>query len=144
MPIPPFRKDGWLPVGHHKAEWPEISARFGGRTKGRRASLTAKLLELHQALQAEHVSGTILLDGSYISGKTEPEDFDVLIVGPNDLQTRKDTEPNLASLLDATKAEAQGYSLFFVTEASPMRKVISGIWDFSKEGIAKGVVEITL
>ena len=144
MPIPPFRQDGWLPVGHYTAEWDEVLLRFGGRPESRRATLTAKLLELYQALQVAGVSGTILLDGSYISEKTEPEDFDVLIVGPADLQMRKDMEPNLASLLDAGTAEAQGYSLFFVTEASPMRKAISAIWDFSKEGIAKGVVELTL
>lgn len=144
MPIPPFRPDGWLPVGHHNAEWHEISARFGGKLESRRAKLTAKLLEFHQALQAAGVSGTILLDGSYISEKTEPEDFDVLVIGPADLQLRKDTETNLAFLLDESTAEAQGYSLFFVTETSSMRKLIGAIWDFSKEGIAKGVVELTL
>lgn len=144
MPIPEFRDDGWLPIGHHKADWNEIAVRFGGRPESRRAELTAKLLELRQALQATGVSGIILLDGSYISDKTEPGDFDVLIVGPANLQVRKDAEPNLASLLDADTAEAQGYSLFFVTEASPMRKIISAIWDFSKEGIAKGVVELAL
>ena len=142
MPISPFRKDGWLPAGHHKAEWDEISARFGGRGKNRRASLTTKLLELYQAPQAAYVSGTILLDVNCISKKTEPEDFDVPIVGPTDLQTRKDTEPNLTSLSDAASAETQRYSLFFVTEASPMRKVVSGIWDFSKEGIVKGAAEL--
>lgn len=142
MPIPEFRDDGWLPIGHHKAKWEEIAVRFGGRPESRRADLTAKLLELHQVLQATGVSGTILLDSSYISDKTEPGDFDVLIVGPADLQVKKDAEPNLASLLDAGTAEAQGYSLFFVTEDSPARKFISTVWDFSKEGIAKGIVAL--
>ena len=144
MPIPPFRPDGWLPSGHHAADWDEVLLRFGGKPNSRRAQLTAELTHLRDALQAAGVTGTILLDGSYISEKPEPGDFDVLIVGPADLQMRKDREPNLASLLDASTAEAQGYSLFFVTEASPMRKVISAVWDFSKEGIAKGVVEIAL
>jgi hypothetical protein len=144
MPIPEFRDDGWLPIGHHKAEWEEIAVRFGGEKGTRRADLTAKLLQLRQSLQAAGVSGTILLDGSFISEKREPGDFDVLIVGPADLQVMKDTEPNLASLLDASTAEAQGYSLFFVTEDSPMRQIISTVWDFSKEGIAKGIVELAL
>lgn len=144
MPLPEFRDDGWLPTGHHRAEWNEIAVRFGGKPGSHRADLTAKLLELYQALQAASVSGTILLDGSYISEKIEPGDFDILVIGPADLQARKDAEPNLASLLDAGAAEAQGYSLFFVTEASPMRKIISTIWDFSKEGIAKGIVELAL
>ena len=83
-------------------------------------------------------------DGSFISGKTEPGDFDILLIGPADLQVRNDTEPNLASLLDTGAAEAQGYSLFFVTKNSPMRELISTVWDFSKEGIAKGIVELAL
>lgn len=144
MPVPNFRDDGWLPVGHHRAEWEETAVRFGGRPGSRRADLTAKLLELYQALQATEVLGTILLDGSYISDKTEPGDFDVLIIGPADLQVRKDVEPNLASLLDAGTAEAQGYSLFFIAEDSPARELLSTLWDYSKEGVPKGIVELTL
>ena len=63
-----------------------------------------------------------------------------MIIGSADLQVRKDTEPNLASLLDTDAAEAQGYSLFFVTKDLPLRELISTVWDFSKEGI----VELTL
>ena len=144
MPIPEFRDDGWLPIGHYKADWNEIVVRFGGKPGSRRADLTAKLLQLRHSLQATGVSGTILLDGSFISGKTEPGDFDILLIGPADLQVRKDTEPNLASLLDTSAAEAQGYSLFFVTKDSPLRELISTVWDFSKEGIAKGIVELAL
>ena len=144
MPVPKFRDDGWLPIGHHRAEWEEISVRFGGKPESRRADLMANLLELRQALRAAEVSGTILLDGSYISDKTEPGDFDALLIGPADLQMRKDAEPSLASLLDAGTAEAQGYSLFFIAEDSPARELLSTLWDYSKEGVPKGIVELTL
>ena len=118
--------------------------RFGGKPNSRRAYLTASLTHLRDALQAVGITGTILLDGSYISEKQEPGDFDLLLIGPADIQVRKDLEPNLASLLDAGSAEAQGYSLFFIAETSPVRDLLSTLWDVSKEGIAKGIVEITL
>lgn len=143
MPVPEFREDGWLPVGHHRAGWDEIFARFGGRPGSRRAQLTSKLTGLHQALQAAGVQGTILLNGSYISEKSEPRDFDILFIGPANIQVRKDVEPNLAALLDASGAEERGYSLFFIPEDSAARGTLSTLWDFSKEGVAKGVVEIT-
>ena len=101
-------------------------------------------MSLRDTLQALEVSGTILLDGSYISQKPVPGDFDILLIGPADIQIRKDLEPNLASLLDASNAEARGYSLFFIAETSPARDLLSTLWDFSKEGTAKGIVKITL
>jgi len=144
VPIPEFREDGWLPAGHHAAGWEEIVARFGGRPGSRRERLTAKLSQLREVLCAAGVPGTILLDGSYISEKPEPGDFDILFVGPANIQVRKDAEPDLASLLDASTAEERGYSLFFIPEDSPARGMLSTLWDLSKEGVAKGVVELTL
>ena len=36
MPLPEFRPDGWLPEGHHPANWEEIVLRFGqGEGSGR-------------------------------------------------------------------------------------------------------------
>lgn len=144
MIIPPFRPDGWLPNGHHIADWNEVLLRFGGKPDSRRAQLTAELTHLRDALQATGITGTILLDGSYISEKPEPGDFDILLIGPADIQILKDMEPNLASLLNASDAEARGYSLFFTAETSPVRDLLSTLWDLSKEGIAKGVVELVL
>lgn len=144
MSLPEFREDGWLPNGHHGADWEEIVARFGGRPGSRRERLTAKLSYLWEALHAAGIPGTILLDGTYISAKPEPGDFDILLIGPANIQMRKDTEPNLASLLDASSAEERGYSLFFIPADSPAKEMLCTLWDFSKEGVAKGVVEIAL
>ena len=86
LPIPPFWNDGWLPLGHHATSWEELVARFGGALGTRRVFLTSKLLELHDTLRLLGVTGYLLLNGSYISTKPEPEDFDVLLVGPPDIQ----------------------------------------------------------
>ncbi len=144
MAIPDFREDGWLPIGHHSADWKSVAARFGGKPGSRRERLTARLADLRDALQAAGIGGTILLDGSYISEKPEPGDFDILLIGPADIQIRKDTEPDLARILDAADAEKRGYSLFFIPDNSPARALLSTLWDFSKEGVSKGVIEIGL
>lgn len=145
MPLPEFREDGWLPPGHYVATWEEITATFGGETGSRRAALTTALLELRDTLVANAIAGLLLLDGSYISAKAAPGDFDVLLIGPADIQVRKDTEPNLARLLDAETAERErGYSLFFIPQNSPAFGLLQTFWDFSKEGVPKGVVEVQL
>ncbi len=144
MPLPDFRADGWLPSGHHPATWDEIISTFGGAEGRRRASLTRRLLALRDALRARGIVGSLLLNGSYISSKPEPGDFDTLLIGPADIQIRKDADPELAALLDAQDAEAQGYSLFFLPADSPALALLSTLWDISKEGILKGVIEVNL
>lgn len=144
MSLPSFREDGWLSEGHHAALWAEVVLRFGGKPGSRRERLTARLTDFRDALQAAGISGTILLDGSYISEKPEPGDFDILLIGPAEIQIRKDAEPDLARILDAADAEERGYSLFFIPDNSLARSLLSTLWDFSKEGVAKGVVEIGL
>jgi hypothetical protein len=145
LPIPPFRDDGWLPEGHHEATWDEIVVRFGGEAISQRARLTAKLLDLRNGLRAHGVTGTLLLNGSYVSAKPEPADFDVLFIGPVEIQAMKDQDPGLASLLDAEQAERVcGYSLFYIPNNSPVLETLITLWDLSKEGVAKGSVQVSL
>ena len=72
--IPKFRKDGMLPRGKHAAEWPELFAWFGQTPTRERLCLC--LLEALRLLQA---AGCRLayVDGSFVSVKPEPGDFDV-------------------------------------------------------------------
>lgn len=145
MSMPEFREDGWLPEGHHPATWDEIESVFGGETGSRRALLTKQLLTLRDGLRICKIFGTILLDGSYISAKKEPGDFDVLLIGPADIQVRKENLPELSQWLDAEIAEKEkGYSLFYIPNDSPVIDMLKGFWDLSKEGVPKGIVEVVL
>ena len=144
MAIPAFREDGWLPTGHHQASW-EVVSRFGGDPGSRRSVLTARLVELRDALRNLGVTGCLLLDGSFVSAKQDPGDFDVLLIGPCDIQAMKEVTPELSRLLDTERAEKElGYSLFYIPSDSPARDLLGTLWDVSKDGIEKGVVEVQL
>lgn len=71
--IPAFGKDGYLPPGEHAAAWDDIEDRFGGNK--RRDWL---LGGLRRALKALKRAGchTAYVDGSFVTDKTEPNDFD--------------------------------------------------------------------
>ena len=110
-----------------------------------RAVLTQKLLELRDAIREQGIAGTLLLNGSYISAKEDPGDFDVLLIGPANIQEMKDQSPVLGAVLDAERAEKEGgYSLFYLANISSALEEVITFWDFSKEGIAKGCVEVKL
>jgi len=71
--IPAFDPRGILPPGIHAAQWPEFVGRFGGTP--RRAYLLAGLKSALRSLQGAGCS-LIFVDGSFVTAKPEPGDFD--------------------------------------------------------------------
>lgn len=71
--IPDFKSDGNLPPGIHWATWGEICDRFGVN-QWRRELLRG----LRAALEALRSAGcqTVYVDGSFVSSKPVPGDFD--------------------------------------------------------------------
>jgi hypothetical protein len=80
MPVPPFRPDQWLPEGHHTATWEEIETIFGGDAGSVRRTILTRLLAWRDAARAKGLSGRIVLNGSFISEKQNPGDFDLLFI----------------------------------------------------------------
>jgi hypothetical protein len=71
--IPPFGSDGNLPAGQHAATWAEVEERYGTSPHRRR------LLDgLRRALISLRLAGcrTVYLDGSFVTAKAVPQDFD--------------------------------------------------------------------
>lgn len=71
--IPPLTPDGLLPPGVHDTSWDELTDRFG-TTRWRR-----QLIEgCRQAARSLAGAGckTLYLDGSFVTEKEEPGDFD--------------------------------------------------------------------
>ena len=71
--LPGFQDDGNLPPGIHWAEWQEIHQRFACNPHRHRL-----LQGFHEATYALKRAGckAVFLDGSYVTGKDGPEDFD--------------------------------------------------------------------
>lgn len=73
MMIPPFDERGNLPPGIHFASWEEFAGQFGS-TSHRQHLLTG----LRSALASLRKAGcrTVYVDGSFVTTKERPEDFD--------------------------------------------------------------------
>jgi hypothetical protein len=71
--LPDFNERGFLPPGEHFAAWEEVRERFGGNpTRERLLAGLEKAIILLKAAECPR----IWLDGSFVSTKSEPGDFD--------------------------------------------------------------------
>ena len=78
--IPPFREDGYLPVGLYQSTLEDAIDRFGTGGK-RRRYLTFRLqrwVELSRAVNAQR----LFVDGSFVTSKDEPNDIDAVVLLP--------------------------------------------------------------
>jgi hypothetical protein len=71
--IPEFDDHGNLPPGVHRATWEEIMARYA--TNAHRRALLDGLLEALRSLRGA-ACAVAYLDGSFVTAKETPDDFD--------------------------------------------------------------------
>jgi hypothetical protein len=78
--IPPFRPDGYLPEGVHQITEAEVTFRFGTQSRRRRrlALRLRRWIELARAVGARR----LLVDGSSVTAKAEPDDVDAVLLVP--------------------------------------------------------------
>lgn len=93
--IPPFREDGYLPEGVFVSSEAEVVFRFGSSSRKRRRLV----LRLRRWLTLGRQVGAtrLLIDGSFVTAKEDPNDIDTVILLPPDFhdQIMRDYEPAL-------------------------------------------------
>ena len=81
MPIPDLNQRDVLPPGLHDCSLAELRARFGNfQASDRRQRLFAKLEEFVLACQGSGLFEQLVVDGSFVTGKPDPNDIDLLAV----------------------------------------------------------------
>lgn len=139
--LPPHDDNGLLPPGVHWAEWDEILDRFGA-TRWRRELLSG----LYRAAIALKVAGctTLYVDGSFITTKEHPGDFDGCW-DPTHVQPAR-LDPVLlmfASPRAAQKAKFLG-ELFPSTAAADSRSTFFNFFQATRDDVPKGIVALDL
>lgn len=141
--IPPFDPaTGLLPPGEHEAGWDEIEARFGWTL--RRRQLLDGLAE-GLALLAGAGCNRVWVNGSFVTTKDEPGDFDcVWSTEGVDRAALQSSAPELLDLSNhrtAQKARFGGEFLPNITEASTGTE-FAAFFQTDRDGTAKGIVVI--
>lgn len=149
MPIPSFRSDNWLPEGHHAATWEEIEAVFAGEPDSIRRTVWTRLLAWRDAARAKGLSGRVILNGSFISAKETPGDFDLLFLYDAPSESIVSQDADALALIGPLRCKAafggdvfacsasmaENYPQFFATDTFDNIK-------FTNQ--KKGVVEVDL
>lgn len=139
--LPAF-EDGVLPPGIHQASWSEIVNRFGWNERRR------SLLEgLRRALDDLASAGCkeAWLDGSFVTEKEYPGDFD--LVWSSDGVRLTDLDPVILDVhhpRSAQKSRYRGDILPNVTEAASGMPFLDFFQQDSETGRPRGIVAITL
>jgi hypothetical protein len=81
MPIPPLNEHGLLPSGIHLCSLEEIEVRFGRfQTSDRRPRLFVALREFIREVKSAGIGLALLINGSFVTAKSSPEDIDVILL----------------------------------------------------------------
>jgi hypothetical protein len=102
--IPDLDTDGNLPPGIHHATWTEIVTRYA--TSTRRRELLDGLLDALRSLKAAHCK-IAYIDGSLITAKEHPGDFDACWEAAGVASSRLD--PELLDFSDGRSAQKARY-----------------------------------
>lgn len=143
MAIPQFDpQTGLLPPGEHVASWDEIELRFGWNPHRRR--LLDGLAD-GLGMLAEAGCSQVWLNGSFVTQKEEPGDFDCVwsLDGVN-RSVLREIAPELLDFADRRAAQKQRFGGEFlpnVVEASSGRRFVD-FFQTSRDGIEKGIVLI--
>jgi len=80
MPIPPLNEKGLLPPGEHVCTLDEARERFGSfQGNDHRRRLFSRLEQLVNELRRSGLFSALVVDGSFATAKSAPEDIDVIV-----------------------------------------------------------------
>lgn len=91
--IPKF-EDGVLPAGVHTCTVEELAERFGRFERSdRRPRLTEALKRYKKDVRSFGIADALIIDGSFVTAKAEPNDVDVILILRTDLNPIADVPP---------------------------------------------------
>ena len=141
--IPQFREDGYLPEGVHQASEAEVLFRFGTSSRQRRRLA----LRLRRWLGlARQVNGRrLLVDGSFVTSKSEPDDIDAVILLPIRFQQQVETNLEPALELEEMLVTRRPEELFAAEDEQDWNAWVEFFGRTREsDGRRKGLVEVLL
>ena len=142
-PIPPFRRDGYLPDGVYVCSEADVIFRFGSSSRHRRrlALRLRRWIELGRQVGAKR----LLVDGSFVTAKEEPQDVDTVILLPQDFAQQLEQENPPALDLEEMLLTRRPEEIFAAEDETDWEEWVE-FFSLTRESdrCRKGLVEIPL
>jgi hypothetical protein len=132
--IPEFNDDGYLPAGIHPASLEEIAARFALEPELRRVQMESLrwLVDLAKRVGIQR----LIVDGSFVSDKWEPNDIDCVLLRIPSFPSDEAADAELWAGLPFIQMALVGQKEFEL--------YVETIYATDRHGNAKGMVEVIL
>jgi hypothetical protein len=141
--IPRLRTDGYLPGGLHPASEAEVLFRFGTSSRQRRrlALRLRRWIELAKAIGARR----LLVDGSFITAKQNPNDIDAVLLLPSNFQQQIEEQFPAALEVEELFLTRRPEELFAAEDETDWNEWVEFFARTREDdGRRKGLVEIIL
>jgi hypothetical protein len=144
MALPTFNEFGDLPEGVYPLTLPDAIAHFGTGSSSRQEA-TARLQRVWDLAIKTGFLTRIIVFGSYVTNKTQPNDVDVILIMDNDF-VLANCPPASLVLFDHARADAElGASVFWIRPemliAETVDQFIAG-WQLTRDYRRRGILEI--
>ncbi|MEW6301822.1 MAG: hypothetical protein AB1705_00010 [Verrucomicrobiota bacterium] len=120
MPIPHLDSDGFLPPGIHDCVLNELRVRFGAfQSNDQRPKLFAKLQAFLEEIRASRLVRFVVVDGSFVTSKPDPNDIDLILVVDANHDFSIDLSPAIYNILSKQRVHRRfGFDLLVAREGS--------------------------
>lgn len=146
--IPPFDDEGLLPYGIHDCSLQEAAARFAGfQTSDRRPQLWARLSEFMGETKDGWLVEEVLVDGSFVTAKADPNDIDLVLVVAETYDIAADLSPAQYNLLSQRAVRRRlGFDILVVRNGSGDLEQAVAFFQQVKQrtNLKKGILRIKL
>lgn len=145
MSLPNLNDAGELPEGLHQATIDEVIAQFG-RGTSQREIMSARLRRIHQLAKDTNHLQRLIIFGSYITSKPEPNDIDLVLIFDDDFDITTCAEDEKRLLNHQQATNEFGASVFWIRPSllflETLDEFILG-WQVKRDGTRRGIVEVT-
>ena len=146
MPLPQFNVLGDLPPNVHRATLDEAVRRFGGQTI-RRDACTRRLMHVEELARRTGHLQRLVVFGSYVTAKPEPNDVDVILVMKDSFRL-EECPTESRGLFDHPVAQARyGASVFWIRPGMLIEETVEEFilyWQIKRGGDKRGIVDVTI
>ena len=143
MALPAFNQEGDLPPGVYRATLAEVLQRFGSGSVQRRA-VADRLNRLYQLAVSTGQLARIVVFGSFVTAKHEPNDVDIVLLMEDTFDLAAVTGEAALVFQHLEAAAHFGASVFWTRRSGAIggEQAMIEYWQVRREGGQRGIVEI--